>query len=296
MLTTMRAFVGCTFFALALASSALAQSGVGVELDEITDNRLSEGMMTGGCELRVKLTGNGLDKAQAARIVVKEAKDDRGTSLYNEPMSNDFTARDVNNGTIQFSLKQPARAATTVRIKGTVELYVPGRDPGSIVKVDKALAKPDAPLASKGLKAAKVDLTLLSRAGYATLMKTRKLTEADIEKIRAEGKKRGVSEKEVEAMIGFAKAMEGMDGDTPEGAVILSGKKDAFDRVFRVEILGTDGKPVDVGSHSTSTRGDDSIMTMQPNQPPPANASLQFSLLTDKSRLSFPFELSVPLP
>jgi hypothetical protein len=292
----MRAFVGCTFLALAVSSAALAQSGVGVELDEITDNRLSEGMMTGGCELRVKLTGNGIDKASAARIVVKEAKDDRGTSLYTEPMSNDFTPREYNNGTIQFSLKQPARAASSIRIKGTVELYVPARDPNATVKVDKALAKPDAPLPSKGLKAAKVDLTLLSRAGYSTLMKTRKLTDADIEKIRAEGKKRGVSDKEVEAMIGFAKAMEGMDADTPEGAVILSGKKDAFDRVFRVEILGADGKPVDVGSRSTSTRGEDSIMTMQPNAPPPANASLQFFLLTDKSRLSFPFELSVPLP
>jgi hypothetical protein len=37
-------------------------------------------------------------------------------------------------------------------------------------------------------------------------------------------------------------------------------------------------------------------MTMQPNAPPPANAALQFYLLTDKSRLSFPFELTVTLP
>jgi hypothetical protein len=97
-------------------------------------------------------------------------------------------------------------------------------------------------------------------------------------------------------MIGFAKAMEGMDAETPEGAVILSGKKADFDRVYRVEILGTDGKPIDVGSRSTSTRGDNSVMTLQPNTAPPENAALQFFLLTDKSRLSFPFEMNVTLP
>jgi hypothetical protein len=296
MLCIMRAFVGLTFLAIAVSFSAHAQSSVGVELDEVTDNRYSEGMLTGGCEIHVKLTGTGLDKPTAARIVVKEAKDDRGNALYEAPMSGDFSPRDNNGGMLQFSLKQPARAASSVKIKGSVELFVPSRDPTAVVKIDKALAKLDAPLASKALKAAKIDFTLLSRAGYAALMKTRKLTDKDIEAIRAEGKKRGVSEKEVEAMIGFAKAMEGMDADVPEGAVVLSGKKADFDRVYRVEILGPDGKPMDVGSRSTTTRGDDSIMTLQPNTAPPANASLQFFLLTDKSRLSFPFEMNVPLP
>lgn len=281
---------------LLLTTPAFAQSGVKVEVDEVTDNRMSEGMMSGGLELRVKLTGTGLDKATAARVLVKEAKDDRGNSLFQEPMNRDFTPREYNSGTLQVSMKQPERAASSVKIKGTVELFVPGRDPNAIVKVDKALSKLDAPVASKGLKAAKVDLTLLSRDGYAKLMKSRKLTDKDIEAIRAEGKKRGVDEKEIEMMIGFAKAMEGMDADTPEGAVILSGRKTTFDNVFRVEILGEDGKPIDVSGRSTSTRGEDSIMTLQPNSAPPSNASLQFFLLTDKSRVSFPFELSVTLP
>jgi hypothetical protein len=290
----MRAFFCCVF--LALAASVFAQSNVSVELDEVTDNRMSEGMLSGGCELRVKLNGTGVDKAAGARIVVKDARDDLGNALFEAPMSNDFSPRDNNSGMLQFSLKQPARAASSVKIKGTVELFVPARDPNAVVKLDKALSKLDAPFSSKALKAAKVDLTPLSRGGYSTLMKSRKLTEKDIEAIRAEGKKHGALEKEVEAMIGFAKAMEGMDADAPEGAVILSGKKADFDRIFRVEILGGDGKPVDVGSRSTSTRGEDSIMTMQPNAPPPANAALQFYLLTDKSRLSFPFELTVTLP
>ena len=72
--------------------------------------------------------------------------------------------------------------------------------------------------------------------------------------------------------------------------------KSDFDRIFRIEILGADGKPVSVGSRTTSSRGDQSIMTLQPNQPVPAGATLQLALLSDKSRVAFPFELSVPLP
>jgi hypothetical protein len=37
-------------------------------------------------------------------------------------------------------------------------------------------------------------------------------------------------------------------------------------------------------------------MTLQPSEPPPPNASLQIYLLTDKSRVTSPFEMSVPLP
>ncbi|HKR65565.1 MAG TPA: hypothetical protein VJZ00_17680, partial [Thermoanaerobaculia bacterium] len=175
--------------ALCVAAPAVyAQSNVSVELDEVTDNRMSEGMLSGGLEIRVKLNGTGVDKAAAARIVVKEARDDRGNSLFEEPINNDFTPRDYNSGMLQFSTKQPARAASSVKIKGTVEFFSPARDPNAIVKVDKALAKLDAPLASKALKAAKIDLTPLSATGYKALMKSRKITEKDIEAIRAEGK------------------------------------------------------------------------------------------------------------
>src|SRR5690348_14531673 len=128
----MRAKVCLSLLSLALSLSALAQSNVGVELDEITDNRVADGELQGGCDVRVKLTGSGLDKASAARVVVKEAKDDKGNALYMKPMNEDFTPRDYNMGMLQFSLRQPARAASSVRVKGTVELFAPARDPNAI--------------------------------------------------------------------------------------------------------------------------------------------------------------------
>jgi hypothetical protein len=269
---------------------------VGVEVDEVVDNRFSAGMQTGNLDIRVKLKGTGLDRATAARIVVKEAKDDRGNALKDAGHGSDFTARDMNNGTLEVSLRTPARAAASVRVQGGVELFVPGRDPGAVVKIDKALARLDAPLSAKTLKAEKLEITPMSRAAYAAAMKARKITDEDVKKIRAEGKAHGASDKEIEMVIGMAKAMEAMDAEPTEGAVLLSGNKSAFDRIFRIEILGADGKPMDLTERSLSTRGEASVMTLKPSQKAPDNASLLIYVLTDKSRVSSPFDLNVPLP
>lgn len=282
------------------AGLAQAQSNVGVEIDDVTDNRQTpqEGFhIAGGLELRLKVTGSNLDKALAARVIVKEAKDDQGNSLVSAGAdAPDFMSREYNNGTLQVSVQQPARSASTVRLKGTVELYVPGRDPNAIIKIDKALSKLDAPLSSKALKTAKLELTPLSREGYTKQRQARKITEKDIAEMRAEAKKRGVDEKELEMAIGLAQAFDSMDGDVPENAIIFSGKKADFDRIFRIEVLGGDGKPINITSRSTSTRGESSLMTLNPSEAPPANAVLELMLLTDKSRMSFPFDLKVELP
>ena len=281
---------------LCFTTALAAQSGVGVDVDEVIDNRISAGPMTGSLELRVKLTGTGLDRAAAARVVVKEARDDRGNALADGSRIPDFMPREYNMGTLQLSVDTPARGATSVRMKGTVELFVPARDTNAVVKIDKGLAKLDAPLSAKALKSAKIEITPLSPAGYAAALKSRKITDKDIESIRAEGKKRGVPDAEIDAAIEMAKAMEGLEQEPAAGAVLLSGEKSDFDRIYRVDVLGADGKPIDISSRSTSTRGESSLMTLQPSTAPPANASLQITLLTDKARMSFPFELTVPLP
>ena len=296
----MRAIALGLFLLLTLA--AHGQSGIGVEIDDVVDNRMSMSdtggfQMRGGLDLRVKLSGNGLDKAMAARVIVKEAKDDTGKSLLEaEPSVPDFMPRDYNSGTLQMSVLQPERKASSVRIKGTVELYVPGRDPNASLKIEKALAKLDAPLSSKALKAAKIELTPLSRAGYDKAKQARKITDKDIEQIRAEGKARGVDDKELELAIEMAKAFESMDGDYPEGSLVLSGKKADFDRVFRIEVLGKDGKPMNTSGRSTSTRGETALMTLNLSEPAPPDSALEILIITDKARMSFPFELKVELP
>jgi len=282
---------------LLLTGAARAQSGVGVEVDEVIDNRVAADIFTGSLELRVKLKGTGLDKATAARVLVKEARDDRGTVLTRPDADPpDFMGREYNNGMVPMSLRPPARAATSVKVKGTVELFVPGRDPSSTVKVDKALAKLDTPLTSKALKAAKIEITPLSAAAYTAKLKSRTLDEAEIAKLRAEGVARGVSEKEIDLMIGLAKAMESSDAPPDANTIILSGEESDFDRIYLIEVLGADGQPINLPQRSTSTRGTDTLMTLVASSPPPPNAALQLTVLTDKSRMSFPFEVTIELP
>jgi hypothetical protein len=296
----MRPVLGICFTFL-LATGVAAQTGVVVELEDVTDNRVSSGdpdgfQMQGGLELRVKLNGKGLDKAAAARVIVKEAKDDKGNSLAGKLFVPDFMAREYNNGTLQFTVGQPARDATSVRLKGTVELYVPGRDPNANVKIENALASLDKPFPSKVLKAAKLEITPLSRKAYAEAKEARKIGPKDLEQMRAEAKKQGASEKEIEVAIAMAQAFDSMDDDLSESAVVLSGEKADFDRIYRIEILGEDGEPINITSRGTSSRGESSLMTLNPSEPPPAKATVQLMLLTDKTRISFPFDLKVALP
>jgi hypothetical protein len=274
-----------------------AQSGVAVEIDQVVDNRLTAELMTGSLDIRVKLAGSNLDRVVAARIIVKEARDDRGKGLE-APKAPDFTAREVNSGLLEISLPSPARDARAVNVKGTVELFVPSRDPAATIKIDNALAKLDAPLASKSLKSAKLTLTPLSAARYAEERKKRKITEKDIEEIRARGKAAGAAEKEIELVIGLAQAMEEMDSESlPAGSVVLSGSAKDFDRIHSIELIGKNGEPLHVGSRTSSTRGESTIMVMQPSEPAPPDTSLQLMLLTEKSRMTVPFELkNVPLP
>ncbi|HEY0789073.1 MAG TPA: hypothetical protein VGE86_10545 [Thermoanaerobaculia bacterium] len=287
---------------LLLARVAEAQTNVGVEVDDVTDNRISvadagELQARGGLQLRLKVTGNGLEKALAARVLVKEAKDDEGNSLLEkDPSVPDFMPREYNGGTVDVSVLQPARAARAVRLKGTIELYVPGRDPDATVKIANGFAKLDAPLSARALKAAKIEITPLSADGYAALLKSRKITDADIEQIRAEGKKRGADEKEVEMVIALAKAFDEIDEPPSPSSVYFAARKADFDKIYRLEILGADGNPVSVPSRGVSTRGESSIMTLDASEPPPQNATLLLMLLTAKSRVSYPFALEVELP
>jgi hypothetical protein len=287
---------------LLFAVVAAAQSSVGVEVDDVTDNRIStteagEFQVRGGLEVRLKVVGKDLEKAVAARVIVKEAKDDAGTALLEkEPSIPDFMPREYNNGTVQVSVLQPARGASTVRLKGIVELYVPGRDPAATVEIPNGLARLDAPLSAKALKTAKLEITPLSADGYTAALQSRKITEKDIEEIRAEGKRRGADEKEIELAIELAKAFESIDEPPAPGSVYFAAKKADFDRIYRLEILDAGGNPVNVPSRGVSTRGPASIMTLNASEPPPAGATIQLMLLTDKSRLSYPFDVKVDLP
>lgn len=284
-----------SFLAIVFAAStaaALAQSGVGVEVKEITDNRYSAGDFSGNLEIKLDLTGTGLERVAAARVVVKKAVDDQGNDLLGERKPPDFQMRDDSSGPLTVTLASPERAAKSIRLSGTVELFVSARDPNSKVKIDQALAKPDSTLNAKALKSEKIAIKLLSPATYEAEQAKNKLDDAKIEKMRAEAKKEGVSDKDFETMVELAKALQEMSGGPlPEGAVALAASKQAFDRVLKIRLLNKDGSEISVPSRSTSSFGDDALMVLEPSEPPPSDAAMELLLLTKKSTISVPFDV-----
>ncbi len=296
-MTPCLALPGLLLVVAAAGNPLLAQANVRVGVDEVTDDRCSPGPFPANLELKVKLSGDGMDGVQGVRLVVKGAKDDLGNALApKETLRADFESPDSSLAG-KIDLKSPARKASSVSVTGTVELFAPKRDPNAVVTVEKAFAKLDKPLSSKGLKASKVEVNVLSKERWAEERKKQKPSEKQLAEMRAEAKKQGVSDEEIEAAIQLAAGLSEAFGEVPENGVILSGPRTGMEMIQSVKILGPDGEEIHVnGSVGT---GDEKTKTMilEPAKPVPPNASLRFTLLTEKARFTVPFELKdVPLP
>lgn len=285
--------------ALGAAPSLSAQTNVKVVIAEVVDDRITDKMMSGGLVLMLNLEGEAMDGVKSARFRLKEATDDTGASLL-DPKAKppDFTDRNVNGGNVQVAFANPSRAATKVRVSGTAELYVPSRDPASVVKVPGFLARLDKPVQSKGLKANKVDLTVLSKEGYAAEQKKNRLDEKKIARIRAEAKEQGVSDEQVEAMIEMAKAFEEMGGGPlPENVLLLKIGREGNDRIQDLWLETPAGERIETGSSQGSGGEEAYLKQIEVRSPLPKDAVLVLSIFTDKAIVPVPFDLKeVALP
>ncbi len=178
--------VGALLVGCAVSLPLLAQPDVRVLAGDVTDSRFSGGYRTGGLSLRVKVRGDGMEGVQALRFLLADATDDLGNRLL--PEKKDLPEyRDVRGDVAEerLSLRNPARGASSFRVSGQVELFLPGRDPNAVVKVPHALARPSRPLSSAGLAAASVEVTVLPRAREAPdVVRLRGRTE-DFERLRS---------------------------------------------------------------------------------------------------------------
>lgn len=178
--------IGALLLLRATAAAALEQPDVRVVAGDVTDARFAGGHRAGGLSLTVKLRGDGMDGVEALRILPTEARDDLGNPLL--PESEGAPAfRDLRGvrGEETIALRSPAREAASFLVSGRVELFIPGRDPGAVVKVAAALAHPGKPLASAGLKAAGISLVLLPRAGQPKEIVSLRGRTEDFDRIRS---------------------------------------------------------------------------------------------------------------
>ncbi|MEO6325744.1 MAG: hypothetical protein ABIT01_03895 [Thermoanaerobaculia bacterium] len=289
--------------ALAAASTGALQpayaQNVRVAAGTIEDRRTT-GKFFAGLEIELKLTGDDLEGARAARAVVTKAVDDKGGDLLPEEKKEaEFAKAGGGSGpNLKLALKNPARGASALtEVSGSVELYMPGRDPAAVAMIEKLLSRMDKPLASPALKSAQVELKLISPKAYRERSKK---SEAEFEKemakhkeeMKKEAESKGMSEKETDALMQLAKGLMGMMGTVGENDLVFE-IKDKDKRLFDLEVVGRDGTVI--SSNGSMTSSDIKIVNYK--EKIPADAKLRVFLKTKKAVVFSPFVMKdVPLP
>ena len=131
--TRLRALCVRPFFWLlsALAVTAWAPRLVEAQSVRVTagtiEDRRTTGKFFAGLEIELKLTGDDLEGARAARVVLKKAVDETGRDLLpEEKKEEDFSKSGGGGPSLKLNLKNPARAASALtEVSGEVQLYVP---------------------------------------------------------------------------------------------------------------------------------------------------------------------------
>ncbi len=259
--------------------------GVSVSAGDITDRRRNDNFF-GGLEIELKIGGDGAADVRGARALVKKAEDETGRNLLKEGKKTpDFeTSMSDSAPSLKLELRNPARKAKKVReVSGQVELFLPARDPAAVARLDGFLSRMDRPAAVPALKAAKAEVTVVSRKTYEAEKKK------DAERRKKESESAGIGGAMVEAFSGL---FEGLMGDIEENDVLLK-VNDPGKKVFNVEVFDSKGTKIDGGG--SMTVGGFRILKFPEKLP--ADASLRVYLLTPKSVVTMPFNLKdVALP
>jgi hypothetical protein len=287
-----------TVCAIGLALLALPALGAGQELRVTAgtiEDRRTTGKFFGGLEIELKLTGDDLADARAARVLLKKAVDESGHDLLPEQKRDEDFQKSSGSGgpNLKINLKNPARGAGAIKeVSGDVELYAPSRDPAATVLVDRLTSRMDKRIDSAALKAQKIGVRLVSPKVYRADAKKREAEmDAEMEKHKDEMKKEAGDDKTAEALMALVKGFAGMMNDVGDNDVILQ-IEDEGGRLQDVEVVGKSGVIDTRGSMSSG-----GLKILQYSEKLPPDAKLRFLLKTKKSLLSTPFSLTnVPLP
>ena len=287
-----------TVCAIGLALLVLPALGAGQELRVTAgtiEDRRTTGKFFGGLEIELKLTGDDLADARAARVLLKKAVDESGHDLLPEQKRDEDFQKSSGSGgpNLKINLKNPARGAGAIKeVSGDVELYAPSRDPAATVLVDRLTSRMDKRIDSAALKAQKIGVRLVSPKVYRADAKKREAEmDAEMEKHKDEMKKEAGDDKTAEALMALVKGFAGMMNDVGDNDVILQ-IEDEGGRLQDVEVVGKSGVIDTRGSMSSG-----GLKILQYSEKLPPDAKLRFLLKTKKSLLSTPFSLTnVPLP
>ncbi|MBX3280536.1 MAG: hypothetical protein KF868_21260 [Acidobacteria bacterium] len=293
-------------FAVLTIMSGIAAAQVRVLPGDIRDNR-STGSFFNRLEVELRLVGDVVADAKGVRVVVAKAVDETGRDLMPErERENEFkeiSSYERENLKVNIELKNPSRRAETVQeIAGTVELYVPRRDPAATVLVPNIARSVGRQAASPGLKAAGIEITIWNKEQYTA---RRKEEEEKMKKAFEERKKQAEKEGEPLEDLGSALAeglMKAFGGlfeafsQMEENGLALN-VKDPKGKLVSIEFEDAAGKAIEHQGRSSMGSNDDKTFIYDFKEPLPTGARIKVYVMTQRAVVKSPFKLaSVPLP
>jgi hypothetical protein len=270
--------------------TALANAGdITVSVIEVRDSRTT-GQFFAGLDLKVRAMGDLIADAKGLRIDVTKAVDDTGRDLLkkDDAKRTEFAKTNENNAgqaEVEIKLKNPSRKASVIKeLSGDITVFVPGKDPNALATIEAFMTMTGRPVTNKALKAARVELSVMTRKQFDEFKEQQK------KEVKA---KEGEMVKEFgEAM---AKALGSLFGgmmEIGENSVILN-ITDPDSRVIEIEFIDAAGTPVRSGSSMKT--GD--LRVFEFDQPMPQNAKLKISMITPSAVTKSSFKISdIALP
>ena len=258
----LRAYLGAIVLVFATVSNAAA---ITPSIGEIKDSRTT-GQFFAGLDLQLKLVGDEMGDVKGIRTQLSKAVDETGRDLINpEKLRGDF--EEFNPGgwqgnVVTLSLKNPARKAAVIKeLKGEIELFMPAKDPNSIIRVPNFLANAGKPIQAPALKSAGVEFIALNKAEYDKIQAKKK------EEAKAEAVKQGLPPEAMDFFGGFMQV-----GDNDLSLEI----NDPNNKIVSYEIQDAKGNKISTqGSMST---GNTKVVSF--GQPVPADAQLVIYVMT----------------
>lgn len=261
------------------AATSHAES-VRLSVSEVKDTR-STGEFFNELEMKCKLTGDDVADIKGFRATVEKAEDDTGRNiLKTDERSEDFEIVQERNSalpSLTLKFRNPARRATAVRqVSGTLQLFIPGRDPNATTTVKNFPKTVGTPLTNPILAKAGIQITVLTRKEYE-----------EIKKQEEQNAKDAAMKKVGEAMV---KAFEGLFG-----AFFQVGEHDVIFKIDDpvgklIDLAVLDGKGGRIESHGHMQSKE--LRVLNYSKALPDDAQLLVYLRTNKAVITVPFRLT----
>ena len=281
--------------AIALASAQ--QPNIRVLPGDIRDNRTTDNFF-GGLEVELKVLGDVLADARGIRLQVDKAVDESGKNLIDDKkVETDFSEisqSESGRAEVKIKLKNPARQAMVVQeISGSIELFIPARDPRAVALFPNFLRQTGTPFSSPSLKSAGIEATAWTKEQYDARKK------AEDEKRKRAVKPKGsenLGESLAEGLATIFGSMFSAFEDMSENSIAFQ-IQDPNSKLIAIEFEDPQGKAISrngrmtIGDHKNRTE----IYEFEKKLPPAARIKLL--VLTPKASVRVPFKVSnLPLP